>query len=474
MLAKLARLARRTSVRARVLAYLVTLTMLALTVSGITAYGIERARIDADIVDDLRIRTESFIDLANAPDPTTGDAYATSEDLMREAMMRVVASPTESAVAHSSSTALFVPSYPQRLRLENDTEFLQLAAEHAAPVVVVRSAVTEIADYRYATVPIIEPDGDVVGAFTIATDRGALLANLSETFRIYALVALVALAMIGVIAWTSVGRMLRPISVLEGKARHISEHDLSERIPVTGQDDLARLSHTVNGMLDRLERAFEDQRHLLDDASHELRTPLAIIRTNLELLEPRDPDDVTRVQGDLLDEVEVMSRLVDDLVTLAKSDRPEFVMRATEHLEELTTSTFSRAQALGDRDWQLDECAQGPINVDAQRITQAWLQLVTNAVKFSEPGSVIGLGSRSTGHETHLWVRDQGRGIALEDQAQVMARFGRVDDEVEGAGLGLPIASAIAAAHGGRLDVESTLGKGSTFTLVVPRAGGGT
>lgn len=447
---------------------------MALIVAGVTAYLIERARMDNDITEGLRIRTAAFIELAEAPDPTTGEPFASSEDLMRETMIRVVASPTESAVAHTGVTPRFVPSYPQRLRLEDDRELLQIATDNATETVVVRSATTEKAEYRYAAVPIVEPDGAVVGVFTIATDRGVRVADLDETFRIYALVALVALAMISVFAWTTVGRMLQPIKVLHNKARRISEHALSERIPVTGHDDLARLTRTVNGMLDRLERAFADQRHLLDDASHELRTPLAIIRTNLELLEPRDPTDVERVQHELLDEVNLMSRLVDDLVTLAKSDRPEFVQRADADLAELTASTLTRARALGDRKWQLDAAATGVVRVDAQRITQAWLQLAANAVKFSDPGTVVGIGSRMSRREIHLWVRDEGYGIAPEDHERILERFSRVDASAEGAGLGLPIASAIAAAHGGRLIVQSTLGEGSTFTLVVPRGGGAT
>ncbi|MFW7414598.1 sensor histidine kinase [Demequina sp. SO4-18] len=460
------------TVRARVLAYLVALTTAALTIAGFTAYGIERARIDATIVEGLALRTEAFIELAEGPDPSTGEPFATSEDLMREAMIRVVASPTESAVAHVGNVARFVPSSPQRLRLEDDPEFLRVAAERAAETVVVRAVVTDVADYRFAAVPIIEPDGDTVAVFTIATDRGALVDNLTETFRIYALVAMVALAMIGVIGWTTVGRMLHPISVLEGKARHISEHDLAERIPVSGHDDLSRLSHTVNAMLDRLERAFSDQRQLLDDASHELRTPLAIMRTNLELIEPRDPVDVLRVQSDLLDEVDMMSRLVDDLVTLAKSDRPEFVLRESVDVGELTETTFARAQALGDRNWKLDSVAHTTLPVDAQRVTQAWLQLVANAVKFSEPGTTVSIGSASLAAEVHLWVTDEGRGIAPEDQERVLERFHRVDPETEGTGLGLPIAAAIATAHGGRLSLASRVGEGSTFTLVLPRNGG--
>ena len=460
------------SVRTRVLAYLVGLTALALTVSGVTAFAIERARIDRTITEGLALRTTAFIELAAEPDPTTGEPYASSDALMREAMIRVVATPTESAVAHDGTIPRFVPSNPNRLRLEDDPAFLEEAAAHADEVVRVRSTATDVTDYRYTAVPVVEPDGTTVGVFTIATDRGAHMENLRETFRVYALVAAVALAMIGVVAWTTVGRMLRPIGVLQEKARRISEHDLSERIPVTGHDDLSRLTRTFNGMLDRLERAFADQRQLLDDASHELRTPLAIMRTNLELIEPRDPEEVERTQRDLLDEVDMMSRLVDDLVTLAKSDRPEFVLFEEVDLDDLTRTTFARASALGDRDWQLEAVAQGSVVVDPQRLTQAWLQLAANAVKFSPEGSQVSLGTAIVGAELHLWVRDQGIGIAVEDQARVMDRFSRVDPEAEGAGLGLPIASAIAVAHGGRLVLDSTPGEGSAFALIIPRNGG--
>ncbi|WP_297083628.1 cell wall metabolism sensor histidine kinase WalK [uncultured Demequina sp.] len=459
------------SVRARVFAYLVGLTGLALATAGITAFGIERARIDATITEDLSLRTQAFIELANDPDPTTGEAYATSDDLMREAMIRVVATPTESAVAHDGTVARFVPSAPNRLRLEDDAAFLEEAAAMATEVVRVRSVTTDVADYRYTAVPIVAPDGTTIGVFTIAEDRGAQMESLRDTFVVYALVAVAALAVIGVVAWTTVGRMLRPITVLEERARSINEHDLAERIPVTGHDDLARLTRTVNGMLDRLERAFADQRQLLDDASHELRTPLSIMRANLEILEPRDPEEVERSQRDLLDEVSMMSRLVDDLVTLAKSDRPEFILRETTDLAELTRSTFARAGALGARDWTLEATGRGTVEVDPQRLTQAWLQLAANAVKFSEEGSPVALGTAIVGDEVHLWVRDAGIGIAPEDQERVMDRFSRVDPEAEGMGLGLPIAAAIARAHGGRIAIDSTLGQGSAFALIVPRNG---
>ncbi|WP_159449089.1 cell wall metabolism sensor histidine kinase WalK [Demequina sp. NBRC 110055] len=464
-------MAQRTSVRARLLTYLIALTAAALLIAGLTAWAIERARIDNQINEGIALRTQAFIDLANDVDPTTGEPYASSTDLMREAMLRVVASPTESAVAHVGVVARYVPSAPSRLRLEDDEQFLAEASDNAADTVIVRQVTTDTADYRYAAVPIVEPDGEQVGVFTIATDRGALQANLAETFQLYALVAALALAIIGVVAWTTVGRTLQPIATLEARTRRISEHDLSARIPVEGHDDLARLTTTVNAMLDRIERAFEDQRRLLDDASHELRTPLAIMRTNLEVLEPRDPDEVERSQKDLLEEVSMMSRLVDDLVTLAKSDRPEFIDPVETDLVELTESAFARASALGERAWQLDGVAHGMVLVDPQRITQAWLQLAANAVKFSPDQSRILMGSSLTPTQLRLWVSDEGVGIPATKHEEILERFHRLDPDVEGSGLGLTIVVAIVVAHGGRLELFSEPGRGSTFTMILPRNG---
>ncbi|WP_284328426.1 hypothetical protein [Demequina litorisediminis] len=180
---KAAAAAQRTSVRSRLLAYLIALTATALVIAGLTAWVIERGRIDSQITEDIALRAQAFTELATDVDPTTGEPYASSQALMREAMLRVVASPTESAVAHVGTVARYVPSAPSRLRLEDDEQFLEEASDHASETVVVRSVTTDTADYRYAAVPIVEPDGTVVGVFSFATDRGALQANLAETFQ---------------------------------------------------------------------------------------------------------------------------------------------------------------------------------------------------------------------------------------------------------------------------------------------------
>lgn len=459
---------RRTSVRIRVLGYLFALSAIAVSVSGVVAYGLELRSIDRDIAGDLTLRAESFLKLADEGDPSTGLPYADPGALLFSGVSQVIASPTESAIGHANGVALYVPKYPERLPLEEDTDFLVSAEANPTEPIAVRATRTDTTVYHFISVPVLTGDGDLLATFTVATDRGALVGDLNRTFVLYLLAGVIALAVTGVVAWVTVGKLLEPITLLDETARDISESDLSRRIPIVGHDDLARLSLTVNAMLDRLENAFSAQRQLLDDAGHELRTPLAVMRTNLELMEPRDSEQVSATQELLLDEVAMMSRLVDDLVILAKADRPEFVQREDLELSDLTDSAFSRACALGDCEWSLDSRGEGHFEGDGQRLTQAWMQLAANAIKFSAPGSPVSLGSSIENGQVRLWVKDSGVGIPADEQARVVERFHRIDPDVEGAGLGLPIVAAIAAAHEGRLDLESAPGVGSLFTIVLP------
>jgi two-component system OmpR family sensor kinase len=237
---------------------------------------------------------------------------------------------------------------------------------------------------------------------------------------------------------------------------------------VTGQDDLADLQRTFNDMLDRLESAFNTQRQLLDDAGHELRTPLTILRGHLEVLDQADPDDVSATRALLLDETDRMARLVDDLLVLAKARRPDFVVAASTDVELLTQGVLDRARGLADRQWVLDGVARTSAPLDGQRVTQALLQLADNAVRHTQPGDQIGIGSRLHEGQLELWVRDTGSGVDPAVRQQIFHRFVRDDDGGDGFGLGLSIVTAIAEAHGGRATLDDT-SPGATFRVQVPR-----
>jgi signal transduction histidine kinase len=252
-------------------------------------------------------------------------------------------------------------------------------------------------------------------------------------------------------------------------ARSISESDLSRRIPVRGHDEIARLTATFNEMLDRLEAAFETQRHFVDDAGHELKTPITIIRGHLELLEG-EPDERRETLALVMDELDRMGRIVNDLLLLAKSEEPDFLGLETVDVEPLTNELEQKAGALGSRDWRLERRGRGIIVADRQRLTQAIVQLVQNAVEHTSEGDRISLGSAVENGEARLWVRDEGPGIPLDEQERIFQRFGRGAGarRAEGAGLGLAIVKAIADAHHGRVELYSRPGAGALFTLVIP------
>ncbi|MGH8002244.1 MAG: sensor histidine kinase, partial [Brasilonema sp.] len=168
-----------------------------------------------------------------------------------------------------------------------------------------------------------------------------------------------------------------------------------------------------------------------------------------------------------------MCRLVNDLLLLAKTERPDFLRLKPEELDLLIKEIYMKACSLANRDWKLESKGLSPIMVDRQRLTQAVMNLVQNGVRHTRNGDSITLGSCVKGDYAHIWVSDTGEGIAPEDQKRIFERFVRAtkgDQQFEGHGLGLAIVQAIAQAHDGWVELYSRLGHGSTFTIVIPLA----
>jgi signal transduction histidine kinase len=281
---------------------------------------------------------------------------------------------------------------------------------------------------------------------------------------------LIVLLIGSLLAWRLAKRILTPVRNISGAARSISESDLSRRIDVEGRDEIAGLAGTFNDMLDRLEDAFQTQKRFIDDAGHELRTPLTIVRGHLETIDA-DPEERAKVMALVMDELARMSRLVDDLLLLARSERPDFLDLSVVDVEGLTQDVRAKAEAIAPRTWELTETGRGRIVADSQRITQALLQLAQNASAHTKEGDPITFGSAITDGEARFWVRDSGPGVSPDDRGRIFERFARGHAErsnSEGAGLGLAIVRAIAHAHHGRLELQSPAGSGATFCLVVP------
>ncbi|MCC6495298.1 MAG: HAMP domain-containing protein, partial [Propionibacteriaceae bacterium] len=356
------------SIRARVIVAVMVLTGLALMLSGVViylqGYAGTTQRVSADL---LRAADEVAL-LAEANDPETGKPFASSEALLRVAMQRAVLPPTEGSFALVGDRIRWTAQPGVILRPEEDQELVAAVVAMAQrPEVSQGELSTRVRDYRYIVVPVrFAATGDT-GALVRVADMDAEQAVLRSVYLTYALVALGSLVLVAMLIWLFVGRLLRPLSWMRETAGRITETDITQRIPVRGNDDLSALAVTVNHMLDRLDSAVRSQRELLDDVGHELRTPLTIVRGHLELMDATAPEDVTATRTLVLDELERMRRLVDDLLTLAKAEQPDFVQPEPTDIARLTDETLAKASTLGERHWVLDELVDAEVELDPQR-----------------------------------------------------------------------------------------------------------
>jgi two-component system, OmpR family, sensor kinase len=464
---------RGPSVRTKVVGTVLVLAASGMAVAETAAYTVQSARLEQRLDAAVLQEVAEFRTLAEqGVDPDTGDRFGSVEQLMRTALARNVADDSETFLALVDGEPAFTPLGPRVVALEDEPAVLAAARDaQGSEVVRVVDVPSSVGRLRLAAVPVTVEGAPSRGTYVVAyaVDRERRL--LVDIARTYALVALLSLLVLAGVAWAVTGRLLRPLRLLREEAQRTAATELAGRLPVRGNDDVSELTRSFNGMLDRLGASFEEQRQFLDDAGHELRTPVTIVRGHLELLDPSDPVETAETRDLLLDEVDRMSRLVEDLVLLAKARRPDFVRPCAVDVGRLTDAVLDKARPLGDRDWRLDARGQGVVHADGQRLTQALLQLADNAVKHTPPGTEVAVGSSVQDGQVRLWVRDTGPGIDPADHARVFERFGRTEEGrgTEGSGLGLAIVQAIASAHGGRVELASAPGRGATFTLVVPR-----
>jgi signal transduction histidine kinase len=340
----------------------------------------------------------------------------------------------------------------------------------SAEVPVEGESATEAGPVRWLAVPLGTED-QVLGTFVVARFMQARLDAIEREVRAVSWVSFAMLLVAGVLSWFAAGSVTAPVRTLTRTAREVGAGDLTARIPVRGHDEVAELTDTFNQMMARLEESFTSQRDFLNDVGHDLRTPITIVRGHLETL-PDDPAEKEHTIALCLDELDRMGRYVADLLLLAKAGRPDFLLVEPVDLTELTWAMLRRGQRLApDCTWISGGAAATVIEADAQRLTQAWLNLVTNAIRHGGPGLPIEVGSRVSDGVAQLWVTDAGPGVRPEDRERIFERFGRgPGSRPEGTGLGLAIVSAIAEAHGGRVEIDSVPGHGATFRIVVPVA----
>lgn len=458
------------STRSRVLTAALALLALTIAVSIVVDRAVLLTRLDERIDRELAQEVDEFRRLAGGIDPDTGQPFG--EDLNRifdTFFDRNVPGKDEvilSLVDGRPYARSAAPAYP----IEELGALVESWASAGEPGY--RTDDTPVGRLRSLVVPVAASDGEVLGTFIVGRFPAGERAEVDEAVRVAASVGAAAFLVAALLAWVIAGRVLAPLHRLGVAAASVREEDLTHRIPVRGRGELAELTATFNAMLERVDHAVATQRAFLDDAGHELRTPLTIARGHLELVAPDDPLPAS-TRNLVLDELDRMSRIVDDLLTMAKAERPDFVVPSPVDVDDLTTEIVDKARPLADRDWQVRSEAVVVALLDRQRVVQAWMNLVRNAVQHTVDGDRIEVFARAVPGWVELGVADSGEGVSPQDRDRIFERFGRGDSgrrsHTDGAGLGLAIASAIVRAHGGTVELRDTPGGGATFALRLPR-----
>jgi heavy metal sensor kinase len=318
-------------------------------------------------------------------------------------------------------------------------------------------------------------------------ETGAPMDEVQADLRHWLIFLAAMLPVVGGIAlgggFVLIKRALSPVDRIATSAERISSHNLSERLPVplTG-DELERLSVALNHMIERLDTAFQYSRRFVADASHELRTPLTALRGELESLaqEPKPAPEWRDRLGSALEEVERLAHIVEGLFAISRLDAGEAAAEWNPFdLTQLAASTADQMALLAE-DKKIGVSCNGPGNVwvqgDRARMKQVVVNLLDNAIKYTQPGGTVALSVNAQDGKAVLEVSDNGIGIPPEALARVFERFFRVDTarsrDRGGAGLGLAIVKSICTAHHGRVEAASSPGRGSRFRVELPLASG--
>ena len=326
--------------------------------------------------------------------------------------------------------------------------------------------------------------GPQFGAILAGADVRTAELGPDELLSTFALVLPLGLALALLMgSWIS-RRALAAVDQIITEVREITDgRSLHRRLaePLM-KDELGRLAETLNQMMTRLERSFAALRRFTADASHELKTPLTVLRAGVEraITTPNLPQETLATLEETLQEIKRMTELVDALLTLARADEGIAPLhREPVDLRGIVEEVRETGELLAEESGVRVEVTTPPdpivVAVDATRIRQLILNLLTNAVKYTPPGGTVRMQLGYANGRVTLSVADTGIGIAPGDLPHIFDRFWRADSartrtgERSGAGLGLAISKWIAEAHGGRIDVVSRPGRGTTFTVTLPR-----
>lgn len=369
-----------------------------------------------------------------------------------------------------------------RLALTTSLWLSIISAVILAGVYLALSATIDAAPLDPVTVKKFDrrPDGTMayrVGESFQAADldsvQRAVNHSTLDSLRNYSLFALGVMFVISlVVGWFVAGRMLRPVGEITAAANRLSASDLSQRINATGpRDELRTLADTIDGMLDRLDEAFRTERALVEDVSHELRNPVAVVQANVEAVLADDratAEEREHALAVISRATTRMSRLLEDLLATARRRSGSFADQKVDLLEFVGEVVDEHRLLAAERPLQVStRLSPGPVVfADPESLGRALSNLLSNAIRLAPSGSEVTIGSGSARGWAWIAVRDQGPGIAGDDQQRVFDRFRRgPNGGRRGSGLGLAIARQIVESHEGKMALFSVLGAGSTFVI---------
>lgn len=454
------------SIQNRLLFIYTTIFIIAFLLFAAIVYALPRNRIDAEIDADLA-NMVTQLKAGGLEQRSDGTFRITIPDefltLKTAASFYIVASKNGDIPISSEN-------------LGNYREFLDDSVLPTAKPVYSNVTVDDTS-IRVYTVPIFQEGRDetlenVVGYIQV----GRLFGSIESFYRFLIIALFVGFA--GATASLFLAVLLtpssfKPLEDIADVARQITNaDDLSMRVPYTErEDEIGVLARSFNQLLERMERLFQTQQQLLADVSHELRTPLTAIRGNVDLMRRMGEGDEESLDI-ILEELERMTRLVGDLLLLARADAGGIPLeRKPVEVDPLLFEIYHQVMMLDiSVNVTLDEVDQVCVLGDADRLKQLMWNLVSNAIKYTPAGGEVHLSLSKNDGWARFVVQDTGVGISPQELPYIFDRFYRVDKSrsQSGSGLGLSIARYIAEAHGGRIEVASEVGQGTTFTVLLP------
>ena len=332
---------------------------------------------------------------------------------------------------------------------------------------------------RTISVPLLIGDRPI-GTLQIASSTELIYSLRKTLFSILLITTLISMGLSGILSWFVIGKTLAPIQTVTETALQISHaNDLSRRIPYHGsdKDEIGLLILSFNETLERLENLFASQQRFLADVSHELRTPLTVIKANADLLRMMNKIDLESLNS-IKDETDRLTRMVGDLLLLAQADTGKLPLNFKPiELDCLLFDVLKDLKPLAGNRIKLKvlDIDQVLINGDVDRIQQVIVNLLSNAIKYTPGNGAITLTLNKEDDSAKLTIKDNGPGIPKEDLPHIFERFYRAEksrtrSKSSGFGLGLSIAYWIVTAHGGKIEVESEEGMGTTFIVWLPLA----